>query len=262
MSQSERAAAFRRLHAEGLLILPNAWDAGTARLMESLGARAVATTSAGVAWAHGWADGDVLPVARLVETARAVSGAVDLPVSVDIEGGYSDDAEAAADVARAVWDAGAVGINIEDGAGAPGLLADKIAAIRAACGPELFLNARCDVWLRGLGGLDEGLSRAALYRAAGADCFFAPGLRDGEAISALADGIGMPLNLMAVPGLADAEGLKALGVRRLSAGSSLSEAAFGLLRTRAGAFLQTGEAAGLGEGAMPYPEINGIMRTA
>ena len=97
---------------------------------------------------------------------------------------------------------------------------------------------------------------------AGADGFFAPGLRDGEAISALADGIGMPLNLMAVPGLADAEGLKALGVRRLSAGSSLSEAAFGLLRTRAGAFLQTGEATGLGEGAMPYPEINGIMRTA
>lgn len=262
MSQTNRAAVFRRLHDEELLILPNAWDAGTARLMESLGARAVATTSAGVAWAHGWADGDHLPVERLVQTARAVAGAVGAPVTVDIEGGYSDDPAGAADAARAVWDAGAVGINIEDGAGAPDLLAAKIAAIRAVCGPDLFINARCDVWLRGLGGPDEAMRRAALYREAGADGFFAPGLRDGDAIRTLAGGIGMPLNLMAVPGLPDAGGLKALGVRRLSAGSSLSEAAFGLLRSRAGAFLQTGEAAGLGEGAMPYPEVNGIMRTA
>lgn len=262
MSQSERAAAFRRLHDEGLLILTNAWDAGTARLMQSLGAPAVATTSAGVAWAHGWADGDLLPAARLAETARGVSEAVTVPVSVDIEGGYSDDPGAAADVAKAVWDAGAVGINIEDGAGAPDLLAAKIAAIRAACGPDLFINARCDVWLKGLGGVDEALRRAALYREAGADGFFAPGLSDGEGIRALAAGIGLPLNVMAVPGLPRAEALKTLGVRRLSAGASLGEAAYGLLRTRAGAFLQTGDAAGLAEGAMPWQAVNGIMRQA
>lgn len=259
MSQSDRAAAFRRLHQEGLLILPNAWDAGTARLMQSLGSKAVATTSAGVAWAHGYADGDVLPAARLVETARAVAGAVAVPVSIDMEGGYSDDPAAVADVARALRDAGAVGINIEDGGGAPEALAAKIAAIRAACGPELFINARCDVWLRGLGGLDEALARAALYRDAGADGFFAPGLAEAETIRALAAGIDMPLNLMAVPGLPDAAGLTALGVRRLSAGAVISAAALGLVRDRARDFLATGDAGPLDAGAMGWLELNGIM---
>ncbi|WP_292105607.1 isocitrate lyase/phosphoenolpyruvate mutase family protein [Brevundimonas sp.] len=259
MSQSDRAAAFRRLHEDGLLILPNAWDAGTARLMASLGAKAVATTSAGVAWAHGWPDGDVLPAARLVETARAVAGAVGVPVSIDIEGGYGDDPAAVAGTARAVWDAGAVGINIEDGGGAAEALAEKIAAIRAACGPGLFINARCDVWLRGLGGLDEGLARAALYRAAGADGFFAPGLAEAETIRALAAGIHMPLNLMAVPGLPEAAALTALGVRRLSAGAAISAAAMGLVRDRARDFLATGDAAPLGQGAMGWAELNGIM---
>lgn len=259
MDRKDRAAAFRRLHEDGLLILPNAWDAGTARLMRSLGAKAAATTSAGVAWAHGWPDGDALPLARLIETARAVSEAVDIPVSIDIEGGYSDDPAAVGDAARAVRDAGAVGINIEDGGGAPEALAAKIAAIRAACGPELFINARCDVWLRGLGGVDEALRRATLYQDAGADGFFAPGLAEPEAIRALAAGIGLPLNLMAVPGLPDAARLKALGVRRLSAGAAISAAAFGLVRDRARDFLATGDAGPLSEGAMGWGELNGIM---
>ncbi|MFN3814976.1 isocitrate lyase/phosphoenolpyruvate mutase family protein [Brevundimonas sp.] len=262
MSQSDRAAAFRRLHEDGLLILPNAWDAGTGRLMQSLGARAVATTSAGMAWAHGWPDGDVLPVAHLVETARAVVEAVEVPVSIDIEGGYADTPEGAAATARAVWDAGAVGINIEDGGGTPEALAEKIAAIRAACGDGLFINARCDVWLRGLGGLDEGLARAALYRKAGADGVFAPGLADGETIRALAAGVDLPLNLMAVPGLPDAAALTALGVRRLSAGAAISAAAMGLVRDRARDFLATGDAAPLGQGAMGWVELNEIMARA
>ncbi|MDI6623729.1 MAG: isocitrate lyase/phosphoenolpyruvate mutase family protein, partial [Brevundimonas sp.] len=144
--------AFRDLHRSGLLILPNAWDGGSAALMRSLGAKAIATTSAGVAWALGWPDGDALPVERVVQATRdVVRAAQGLPVSVDFEGGYSDDPAEVAASARTVVEAGAQGINIEDGGGAPEGLAAKIAAIRAAVGPELFINARCDVWLRGVG---------------------------------------------------------------------------------------------------------------
>lgn len=136
---------FRDLHRSGLLILPNAWDGGSAALMRSLGARAIATSSAGAAWSLGWPDGDALPVERVVQAARdVVRAAQDVPVSVDFEGGYSDDPVAVAALALKVVEAGAQGINIEDGGGAPEALAAKIAAIRAAVGGELFINARCE----------------------------------------------------------------------------------------------------------------------
>ncbi len=255
---------FHALHRDGLLILPNAWDGGSAALMRSLGARAIATTSAGVAWALGWPDGDALPVGRVAQATRdVVRAAQGLPVSVDFEGGYSDDPAEVAASARTVVEAGAQGINIEDGGGSPDLLAAKIAAIRAAVGAGLFINARCDVWLAGVGAPEtrvaEAARRGALYRAAGADGLFAPGLVDEADIAALVRATEAPLNLLAFPGLPDAKRLEALGVRRLSAGSGIVGAALGRAAALTKGFLADGRSAPLSEGALGWGEINALM---
>lgn len=256
--------AFHDLHRSGLLILPNAWDAGSAAVMRSLGARAIATTSAGCAWALGWPDGDALPVDRAVQMcADVVRAAQGVPVSVDFEGGYSDDPAQVAATAKRLVAAGAQGINIEDGGGPPEALAAKIAAIRAAVGGDLFINARCDVWLAGLGApggrVDEALRRAVIYRAAGADGLFTPGLVEPDGIATLAGGTPLPLNLLAFPGLPDAATLERLGVRRLSAGSGLSSAAYGRAAALAKAFLDTGASEPMNEGALSWGEMNALM---
>lgn len=257
-------AAFRALHGgPGPLILVNAWDAGSARLMASLGARAIATTSAAVAWAHGWPDGDTLPRDLLLTSLRAIVDAVDVPVSADVEGGFSDDPAAVADLIGAVVGAGAVGINIEDGSADPDLLCAKIAAIRARCGAALFVNARTDVYLRGLvpadGRLAETQRRARLYAAAGADGLFVPGVTDKDDIAALASGTALPLNVLARTGLPGALALSALGVRRLSAGSGIAEAAWAAARARATAFLHDGDSDALCAGGGNYAAINALM---
>lgn len=225
---------FRKLHdGPGILILPNAWDAGSARLIESLGAPAIATTSAGVAWSRGYSDGDALPVEQLISVTREIARVVQVPLTVDLEGGYSNEAASVAHIAANLIDAGAVGINLEDGAGSPELLSGKIAAVRQAAealGRDLFINIRTDVYLRGLASgpaaVDEVVRRAALYRAAGADGYFVPGLADVAGIKAVVAAIApMPLNLMLVPGLPSIDELRSLGVRRLSAGTALASAA-------------------------------------
>lgn len=255
---------FRDLHADGLLILPNAWDAGSAAVMRAAGAKAIATTSAGCAWSLGWPDGDALPPERAIrmceDVIRAVPG---LPVSVDFEGGYSDDpAEVAALAARLVG-AGAQGINIEDGGGDPARLAAKIAAIRTAVGPDLFINARCDLWLAGTGEPEgraaEALRRQALYAEAGSDGFFTPGVVEPELIRTLVKGSNQPLNLLARPGLPDADALRALGVRRLSAGSWITSAVYGRAKALAEGFLTDGRSEPLVEGAILWGEMNALM---
>ena len=261
---AEHAARFRTLHTQGVLRLANAWDAGSARLIESLGAPAIATTSAGVAWAHGYADGDTLPIEHLLATTKEIARVIRVPLSMDIEGGYSDDpAVVANNVVRAA-EAGAVGINIEDGGGSPEALCAKLARIRetlAARGLDVYVNARTDVYLRGLAPPEERvamvLERAALYREAGADGLFVPGLTDAGAIRDVAAGAGLPLNVMLRPGLPTLEELEALGVRRLSAGSDLAQAAFAHVGALAGAFLQDGHAAP-GE-RMAYGEVNALF---
>ena len=254
---------FHALHDEGLLILPNAWDGGSAALAASLGAKAVATTSAGVAWALGWPDGDALPVERVVQAARdVVRGAGGLPVSIDMEGGYSDDPAEVAALARRLVEAGAQGINIEDGGGSPERLAAKIAAIKAAVGGSLFVNARCDVWLRGLAPdapVAEATRRGAIYQAAGADGLFTPGLTDEGDIAAMVAATPLPLNLLAFPGLPDARTLARLGVRRLSAGSSICGATWGRTAALTRGFLSDGRSEPMSEGAMGWGEINALM---
>ncbi len=257
---SDTAGSFRQLHhGPNPLLLVNCWDAGSARLLESLGAPAVATTSAGVAWAHGYPDGDALPVDRLIATVGAIARVIQVPLTVDMESGYSNDPVAVGDAVAALVDAGAVGINIEDGAGSPDLLAAKIAHAKQAAarrGVDLFVNARTDVYLRGL--VPEGaraaetLVRAARYRDAGADGIFVPKLVAADAIREIASAAGLPLNVLAWPGLPPAAELAALGVRRLSIGSVLAQAAWARAAALAAEFLGDGRFEMLAEHAMPY----------
>jgi 2-methylisocitrate lyase-like PEP mutase family enzyme len=263
----DAAATFRQLHhGPQLLRLANCWDAGSARLIAHLGARAIATTSAGVAWSHGYPDGDVLPTERLVATVGAIARVVDVPISVDVEGGYSDDPAAVAETVAALVDAGAVGINVEDGAGPPEHLAAKIVGAKEAamrCGIDLFVNARTDVYLRGLvpepDRVAETLARAARYRDAGADGLFVPKVVAPDEIRKIASSAGLPLNVLAWPGLPPAAELSELGVRRLSAGSAIAQGAWGQVASLAAAFLDDGRIEAPSASIMPYPEINALM---
>lgn len=264
--QANALQQFHRLHQDGILLLANAWDAGSARLIESLGAKAIATTSAGVAWAHGYPDGDALPFDLLVATTAEITRIVKIPLTVDSEGGYSDDPAAVGESIARLIGAGAAGINLEDGAGSPDLLCAKIAAIKRAAarsGQDVFINARTDVYLRGLapegGKVAEVLARAGRYRDAGADGIFVPGATRPEEIRAIAADAPLPLNVMARPGLPGATELAGLGVRRLSAGSGISQTAYARTAELARSFLQDGVSDPLVSGAMAYPEINALM---
>jgi 2-methylisocitrate lyase-like PEP mutase family enzyme len=263
----ELATAFHALHrGPELLILPNAWDAGTARLIESAGARAIATTSAGVAWVHGYPDGNSLPVPLVVATAAAIARLVRIPLSMDIEAGYSDDPEAVGQLAAALIEAGAVGVNLEDGGGQPELLAAKIARVRKVAGElgvDLFINARTDIYLRGIGPeagrVAETTARARRYRDAGASGIFVPGVVDPSAITAIAGAIDLPLNLLAWPGLPPAAELARLGVRRLSAGSAIAQAVLGRVRAITESFLRDGDRSVFGDGALTHRDINALI---
>ncbi|HEY0198914.1 MAG TPA: isocitrate lyase/phosphoenolpyruvate mutase family protein [Rhodanobacter sp.] len=264
---SKQAATFRRMH-DGTepLRLPNAWDAGSARLFESLGASAIATTSAGVAWALGYADGGMMPADAAIGAATNMARVLSVPLSVDMENGYSDDPKAVGEIIRRLLDAGVAGINIEDGSEAPARLAAKIEAIKnvaATSGSDIFVNARTDVFLAGLVDapkrVDETLSRGATYRNAGADGLFVPGLREASQITAIVKGTGLPINVMAWPGLAASDELGRLGVRRLSAGSGISQMLWGQAEKLARDFLDTGRSESMAEGSMPYAQLQALF---
>lgn len=190
-----------------------------------------------------------------------------VPISVDVEGGYSNDPAAVGEAVGRVVDAGGVGINIEDGMSDPDLLCAKIEQAKAAGarrGVDLFVNARADVYRRGLVDpkprVDETLARAARYRAAGADGLFAPGVADSSEIRTIASAADLPLNVLAWPGLPRAAELEALGVRRLGAGSGIAQAVYGWMWSLTAAFLRDGTSEPLTDGAMPYAEINALMQ--
>jgi 2-methylisocitrate lyase-like PEP mutase family enzyme len=225
--QSQKAAAFRRMHDDlPILVLPNAWDVASAKELAAVpGCRALATSSAAVARALGWEDGERAPVSEMVEAARRIAAAVEVPVTADLERGYGDPVG----TARAAWDAGVVGINVEDSTRA-GLVpveeqVDVIRAIRAEV-PELVVNARVDVFLGiGRGDVAEAAERANAYLAAGADCTY-PILAPPESIAALVHRIDGPVNVIASRGTPPPAELEELGVARLTWGSGLATVAY------------------------------------
>ena len=243
-----KADEFAALHAgPDILVLPNAWDAASAAVMEDAGAKAVATSSAAVAWAHGYPDGDALPLEKVLLTIETVVRAVKVPVTADIEGGYTDDLGQLAENIRAVVGAGAVGVNLEDGTRDPDLHARKIEAARKAAdgaGVALFINARTDTYLKRLFEGDaaeaETVKRAALYRGAGASGVFVPGPTDEALIGRLAGAIDGPMNIMLTGGLPSSARLQALGVRRLSSGGRPFSGAYAYLANAVKAYLADG----------------------
>ncbi|MEU3709246.1 isocitrate lyase/PEP mutase family protein [Streptomyces catenulae] len=215
------AAVLRALHHGPRLplVLPGPWDAASARVFADAGFPALATPSAGVAAALGYADGDVPPDEMFAAIGRIVR-AVDVPVTADVEDGYGLGAR---ELVARLAEAGAVGCNLEDGDRAGGGLvaaerqAARLAAVRAAAGDALVINARVDTYVRGAGGVAETVRRGRLYAAAGADCVY-PIMAPPAELAALADGIGLPLNALAVPGGPSPEELGALGASRVTFG--------------------------------------------
>ena len=267
MTIQDRATEFHRLHAPGrLLLLPNCWDAGSARLLASLGADAIATSSAALAWAHGYPDGECLPRARLVDTVAEITRIVDQPVTVDIERGYGASPAEVADTVSALIGAGAIGINIEDGDRDPADLVHRIEAARTAAerqGVRLFINARTDLWLEPLvsddARLSEAIARGRRNAAAGADGFFVPRLSDPEAIRQIAAAVPLRVSLMAVPDLPGAATLRGLGVARVSLGVMTLLKAFGSLEAPLRAFLDEGRLAPMFEGSPSFAAIDGLF---
>jgi len=273
--QRERAAALRRLHqGPGILVLANAWDVASARLVETAGFPAVATSSAGVAFVLGYPDGERISRAEMAEAVRRIASRVSVPVTADMEAGYGPTTEDAAATARAVVAAGAVGMNLEDapGPGGEGTLIDqplqveRIRAARetaAAAGVPIVINARTDVFLAGVGEpatrLAHAARRLAAYRDAGADCLFAPGVCDPPTIGALVRELGAPLNILAGKGCPPIPELARLGVRRVSVGSGLMRAALGLVRRIAEELRGPGTYEQLLAGTIPHAEMNRLF---
>jgi len=259
---TDKAAALLALHSGPGFVLPNAWDGGSARILEGLGFPAVATTSAGIAWSLGVPDGGAVDGETMLEHVARIVSAVDVPVSADLEYGYGDTPDdVARTVARAV-EIGVVGGNLEDVR--DGVLfgvdeaVERVAAARAAAPAGTFvLNARTDTYFVGASGdpFDETVERATRYVEAGADCVFVPGVVQAETIRRLADAIPGPLNIVA--GLAstiDAPTLFSLGVTRVSLGGSLARAALSTLERAGRELLDTGTL-GFLDGVVSYGDL-------
>jgi 2-methylisocitrate lyase-like PEP mutase family enzyme len=278
-TQADRARAFRRMHeGPGLLLLPNAWDAVSAKLYEVEGFPAIGTTSAGISSALGFPDGERMTLEDNLTVCRRIVEHVAIPVSVDVEAGYSGCLDGLSETITKVIASGAVGINLEDSAKAgcggseSGVLlelstqADRIAAAREAAdraGVPLVINARTDVLLtHGVASedrLDEAIERGNTYRRAGADCVFVPdmGVLGECEIAVLANGIEAPLNLVAGEKTPSVQRLEALGVARLSFGPRPMRAALQFLRAMAREWLATGTYAQLTSGgSLSYDEVN------
>jgi 2-methylisocitrate lyase-like PEP mutase family enzyme len=251
-TQADRAETFAKLHINGdPLVIFNVWDAGTAKAVVEIGAKAVATGSYAVALANGYDDGENIPLELVLENLERIVAAVDLPVSLDFEGGYATETNELRKNIEQVMRAGAIGINFEDrvvdgeGLHAVNKQSERIKAIREATdeqGIPFFINARSDVVLR-LGKvehtpthLDELIERAQAYAEAGASGFFAPALINPDFIGKLCEVSTLPVNILAVPGMPSSKQLADLGVARISYGG-------GTYRTAMGAFKEAGMAA-------------------
>jgi 2-methylisocitrate lyase-like PEP mutase family enzyme len=273
-ARKAKADLLRKLHDRSrLLVLPNAWDVASARIFEDAGFPAIATTSAGIAYALGYADRERIPRSEMADAVRRIAEAVRVPVTADVEAGYGRRASDVAETVQAILEAGAAGMNLEDAtheekrplfdldAQVERIQAARKAADRA--GIPIVINARIDVFLAPTvpeeQRMDETIRRANAYRDAGADCVFVPGVSDAARIQTLVKGIRGPLNILAGPAVPPTKELHALGVARLSVGSGAMRAAMGLTRRIAEELRSAGTYLALTEGAIPYAEMNRLL---
>jgi 2-methylisocitrate lyase-like PEP mutase family enzyme len=272
MKQTEQAERFRALHRRRPLVLPNAWDAASARIIELAGAPAIATTSAAVAWTFGRPDGERLTRDEMLQAVRLIVRAVSVPVSADVESGYG--AGTPGDVSetmRRVIDVGGAGVNLEDSRGEDQPLysleeqVERLTAARTvvqAAGTDLFINARTDTFLSKVGPpaecLEQAIRRGNAYLGAGADCVFVPGVTDAATIEALAGSIRGPLNILMKPGAPSVPELSALGVARVSLGPYVAQAALAAARRVATEVLERGTCESLAD-VPPFAEVNQLF---
>jgi len=264
---ADKRRAFRKLHEAGCFVIPNPWDIGSARYLQHLGFKALATTSAGFAFTRGLPDGGV-PRDMMLAHIREIVEATDLPVNADFESGYARDAAGVAESVRLGIETGVAGLSIEDATGDPrgeplydlDTAVDRMRAARAAideAGGDVLLVGRCECYLVGRPDIAETVARLTAYSGAGADCLYAPGIRSREEVAAVVEAVApKPVNVIrsTAAGLSVAE-LAALGVRRISVGSAFARAAWGVLIKAAREILAEGRFDALA-GAVPNAELN------
>jgi 2-methylisocitrate lyase-like PEP mutase family enzyme len=239
---TDRVARFRELHAAGCFVMPNAWDRGSARLLEQLGFPAVATTSSGLAWSLGRTDYQV-SLEEVLEHLRAMAAAVDVPVNADFEGAFAVDPEGVAENVRLAAATGVAGLSVEDSTGDPtaplhpfALSLERVRAAREAIdagGSGVLLTARTEGFVAGLPDLDEAVRRLRAYAGAGADCVYAPGITTAEQIRTVVEAVApTPVNLLVHRPFTTVSQAAGLGVRRISTGGALAKTAWrGFLET-------------------------------
>lgn len=273
--QRATAEAFRAMHDRSrILVLPNAWDAMSARVIEDAGARAIATTSAGLAFSVGYPDGEAIPRDEMIAAIARIARVVTIPVSADIESGFAKDTRELAETIRLVLDAGAVGINLEDQIHNDGeaRLFDLDAAVERvrvardaadSSGVPLVINARTDVYLLGVGKpetrFEHAVQRANAYRKAGADCLFIPGIAHRSDIERIVPALEGPLNLLAFPGIPTIPELERLGVARLSVGTRLTLGAMSVLKKSADELLNAGTYDSMLAATVTFADANRLM---
>jgi 2-methylisocitrate lyase-like PEP mutase family enzyme len=248
------------------LLLPNAWDVASARIFEETGFPAVATTSAGVAFALGYPDGEAIPLDELLKLVDRIARALKVPLSVDFEAGFGETGEEVGRSVGRLLEAGAVGLNLEDRGQDPSRLVEKILAAREAgerAGLGVVINARTDILLYAIGEpesrFEETVRRANAYREAGADSLFVPGVSDAETLGKLVREVKGPLNVLAVTGTPPIDELEKMGVRRVTVGSGAMRATLGLVQRIAHELRDRGTYTAFLDGAVPYMEANRLF---
>jgi 2-methylisocitrate lyase-like PEP mutase family enzyme len=267
-----KADRFLKLHqGPEILVLANVWDVASARIVEDAGFKAIATSSAAVANSLGYPDGERITREEMLDVVHRIAAKVAVPVSADLEAGYGESAEEMAETARALIEAGAVGLNLEDGVDEAALIpveqhVEKVKRIREASerlGVHVVINARTDVYLAGIGEpsqrFDHTIERLTAYRHAGADSLFVPGVYDAETIGRLAKASPGPLNVLANPKSPSIPDLERMGVRRLSFGSWPARAALGFFGRFTKELMEKRTFATLDDWAIPYAEMNRLV---
>jgi 2-methylisocitrate lyase-like PEP mutase family enzyme len=267
---ADKRRTFRKLHETGCFVIPNPWDIGSARYLQLLGSKALATTSAGFAFSRGLPDGGV-PRDMVLAHIREIVGATELPVNADFEAGYADHPAGVGENVRLGTETGVAGLSIEDATGEReqplydlDTAVERMRAARAAidkAGGDVMLVGRCECYLVGRPDITETVARLKAYSSAGADCLYAPGIRTREEVAAVVEAVApKPVNVIraSAAGLSVAE-LAALGVRRISVGSAFARAAWGAFMKAAQEILTDGRFDALA-GAAPHPGLNELFR--
>jgi 2-methylisocitrate lyase-like PEP mutase family enzyme len=272
-AQAQKAEQFRKMHhGPRMLVLANAWDVVSARILEECGHPAIATSSAAVAFSRGYPDGQIISRDEMLDVVGRIARAVRVSVTADLEAGYGTTPKDMADTTKAAIEAGAIGMNLEDAGDDDGSLVDlplqveKIRAIRETArslGVPFVLNARTDVYLSSIGPeatrFERTVERLRAYRDAGADCLFAPGVHDKEAISKLVKAVAAPLNILITPQCPSLTELEKIGVARVTAGSTVMRAALRVVERIGKEMLESRSCETLFDRAIPWANLSAMM---